>query len=260
MTRFRVLGCVQGELAPMSSVPLEKANTELKAIQFRAVTAFNRLRDDVGRLGSQADTPDLRRRIADSTQRFGELAQQFKESLSRHPKKDGPAAQKIIRDFQGLLKNSERLMTTAKEKEAATLPRLPASAALESEQGAAASADLERQALLEQEQKQQLLRVENELKFNEAMIEERDHAITEITGQIGEVHQIFQDLAVLVNDQGEMLDDIEANITRASERTQDAHTQIVRAERSQRRSRKTWCFATMLAVGALAILLLIVLA
>lgn len=61
---------------------------------------------------------------------------------------------------------------------------------------------------------QALLAVDNELTFNEAIIEEREQAINEISGQIGEVHQIFQDLAVLVNDQGEQLNDIEANITR----------------------------------------------
>jgi len=250
-----------GELAPLSGTQAaaDKANQDLRSIQFRAVTAFNRLRDDVGRLGTQADTPELRRRIAGGTQRFGELAQQFRNVVAKHPSKDGTAAQKIMRDFQGLLKNSERLLSTAKEREAASLPRrsgATAAAAVDE----ASRADIEQQALLEHHQKQELLQVEGELQFNEALIEERDQAVTEITGQIGEVHQIFQDLAVLVHDQGEMLDDIEANLTRAATRTMDAHTQIVRAERSQRRSRNTWCFLTLLAAGVVGILLLIVLA
>ena len=235
----------------------EKANQELRAIQFRAVTAFNRLRDDVARLGTQADTPDLRRRIAGSTHRFGELAQQFRDSVSKHPAKDATPTQKIMRDFQDLLKNSERLLSTAREREAASLPRAAGAAA--AQQDGASLADVERQALLEQQQKQELLQTEGELRFNESLIEERDQAITEITGQIGEVHQIFQDLAVLVHDQGEMLDDIEANLTRAATQTQDAHVQIVRAERSQRRSRNTWCFLMLLAAGVVGILLLVVL-
>ena len=37
-----------------------------------------------------------------------------------------------------------------------------------------------------------MLRIDNELVFNEAIIEEREQAINEISGQIGEVHQIFQ--------------------------------------------------------------------
>jgi len=102
-----------------------------------------------------------------------------------------------------------------------------------------------------------LHRIEGDVQYNEAVIEERDKAITEITGQIGEVHQIFQDLAVLVHDQGEMVDDIEANLTRAVHRTSDAHRQVVKAERSQRNARNTWCFLMMLGAGAVAILLLI---
>ncbi len=47
----------------------------------------------------------------------------------------------------------------------------------------------------------QLLAVNNELAYNEALIEEREQGITEIAQQIGEVSEIFQDLAVLVNDQ-----------------------------------------------------------
>jgi syntaxin 7 len=242
------------------------ANAELKGIQFRAVTAFNRLRDDVGRLGSAADTVDLRRRIADGGQRFKALAQEFRQKVAAHPARDSSAAQKLLRDFQGLLKSSERLMETARAKEAASLPRQPggaaasAAAAQQEQQSAAEREAAERQALLEAQRKQELLAVENQLQFNEAVIEERDHAIIEISGQIGEVHQIFQDLAVLVNDQGEQLDDIEANITRAAERAGDASVQISRAERSQRSARNRWCFLLMLTAVVLFILVLIILA
>jgi syntaxin 7 len=251
-------------LSPNASTGVDKANQELRAIQFRAVTAFNRLRDDVARLGSSVDTPDLRRRIAGSTHRFGELAQQFRDTVSQHPAKNTTSTQKIMRDFQDLLKKSERLLSTAREKEAASLPRssdgATTAAALQQQDSSQNQADIERQALLEQQQKQQLLQTEGELRFNEALIDERDQAITEITGQIGEVHQIFQDLAVLVHDQGEMMDDIESNITRAATQTQDAHVQITRAERSQRRARNTWCFLMMLTAGVVAVLLLIILA
>lgn len=241
------------------------ANAELKGIQFRAVTAFNRLRDDVGRLGTPSDTADLRRRIAASGERFKALAQEFRQRVAAHPARDSSAAQKLLRDFQSLLKTSERLMETAKAKEAASLPRQPAGAAMAAaaqqyELSAAAREAAERQALLESQRKQELLSIENQLQFNEAVIEERDHAITEISGQIGEVHQIFQDLAVLVNDQGEQLDDIEANITRAAERTADATVQIGHAERSQRSARNKWCFLLVITFVVLLILILIILA
>lgn len=98
--------------------------------------------------------------------------------------------------LQGLLKNWERLMEAAKAREASTMPRPSAAAAAVAAQSEAAAReaqqDQERQALLEAQRKQQLLQLDNELTFNEAVIEEREQAINEISGQIGEVHQIFQ--------------------------------------------------------------------
>ena len=44
--------------------------------------------------------------------------------------------------------------------------------------------------------------MDNEISFNEAMIEERDQGLREIEEQIGEANEIFKDLAVLVHDQG----------------------------------------------------------
>lgn len=47
--------------------------------------------------------------------------------------------------------------------------------------------------------------LDNEIAFNEAIIEEREHGIQEIQQQIGEVNEIFKDLAVLVHEQGTII-------------------------------------------------------
>lgn len=47
--------------------------------------------------------------------------------------------------------------------------------------------------------------LDNEIVFNEAIIEEREQGIQEIQQQIGEVNEIFKDLAVLVHEQGTMI-------------------------------------------------------
>jgi hypothetical protein len=47
-----------------------------------------------------------------------------------------------------------------------------------------------------------VLQLDNEVVFNEAIIEERELAIQEIQQQIGEVHEAFKDLATLVHAQG----------------------------------------------------------
>lgn len=53
--------------------------------------------------------------------------------------------------------------------------------------------------------RQEVLLLDNEISFNEAIIEEREQGIQEIQQQIGEVNEIFKDLAVLVHEQGTMI-------------------------------------------------------
>jgi syntaxin 7 len=53
--------------------------------------------------------------------------------------------------------------------------------------------------------RQDFIQLENETVFNEAVIEEREQGIREIHVQIGEVNEIFKDLAVLVHEQGYMI-------------------------------------------------------
>ena len=50
--------------------------------------------------------------------------------------------------------------------------------------------------------RQEIVLIDNEIAYNEAIIEEREQGIKEIQQQITEVNEIFKDLAVLVHEQG----------------------------------------------------------
>lgn len=50
--------------------------------------------------------------------------------------------------------------------------------------------------------RQELVLLDNEIAFNESIIDEREQGIRDIQEQIGEANEIFKDLAVLVHDQG----------------------------------------------------------
>jgi syntaxin 7 len=82
--------------------------------------------------------------------------------------------------------------------------------------------------------RQDFLQLENEVVFNEAVIEEREQGIREIHQQIGEVNEIFKDLAVLVNEQGYMIDDIDSHIESAHSATVQGNRQLVKAVKSQK--------------------------
>ena len=66
-----------------------------------------------------------------------------------------------------------------------------------------------------------------------------------------------QDLAVLVNDQGVMLDDIEANIERTADRTRAAGGELGRAEQYQRASRNKMCYILLVTAFVLIILVVV---
>ena len=53
-------------------------------------------------------------------------------------------------------------------------------------------------------QLQEQIEIEGEMEQNHVLLEEREQDIKEIQLQIGEVTEIFQDLAVLVSEQGEV--------------------------------------------------------
>lgn len=50
--------------------------------------------------------------------------------------------------------------------------------------------------------RQEILLLDNEIAFNEAIIEEREQGFRDIEEQIGQANEIFKDLAVLVHEQG----------------------------------------------------------
>lgn len=53
----------------------------------------------------------------------------------------------------------------------------------------------------EQQQRQDLLGLENEISYNQALIQEREQGIQEIETAMAEVHELFCDLGLLVSEQ-----------------------------------------------------------
>eukprot|EP00271_Cylindrocystis_brebissonii_P022789 TRINITY_DN890_c0_g1_i1.p1 TRINITY_DN890_c0_g1~~TRINITY_DN890_c0_g1_i1.p1 ORF type:complete len:293 (-),score=79.07 TRINITY_DN890_c0_g1_i1:457-1335(-) len=69
-------------------------------------------------------------------------------------------------------------------------------------------------------------------------IEERHDAVKEIEKQLLELHQIFMDMASLVESQGELLDNIENNVGTAVEHVQSGNKMLVKARELQKNTRK----------------------
>ena len=175
---------------------------------------------------------------------------------------------KLVKDLHATLKDFQRAQRACAERESTFLPQKEnvespkqaksgkkkgygatggnnngADVALSGERGgqfyqASQMVDEEQQhAPLLMEHKSQgqkeMTAVEIDMRFNDQLIEERERGIAEIQQQIGEVNEIFQDLAVLVNEQGNMIDDIEANIVSTAVRTKEAQKELTKADKSQ---------------------------
>lgn len=77
----------------------------------------------------------------------------------------------------------------------------------------------------------------------DAMVEirERHDAVRDLERSLLDLHQIFLDMAVLVEAQGEMLDNIENQVARAVDYVESGTTALVDAKKSQKSSRKMMC-------------------
>lgn len=112
----------------------------------------------------------------------------------------------------------------------------------------------------QQHQHQQRARLGAELALNEQLIEERDAGIAVIQRQIGEVNEMFQDLAVLVHDQGAQLLTVDAQVAATADRVEAGTQQLARAEARQRAARNRWLTCWLVAAGVAALIIIILFA
>lgn len=91
-----------------------------------------------------------------------------------------------------------------------------------------------------------------------AEIQSRDQEIVQIAQSIEELGSIFKELAVLVIDQGTILDRIDYNMEAVVEHTKTGIQQLERAERHQKNARPMKCIVClMVTIGILLIILVL---
>uniref|UniRef100_A0A3Q3XBS7 Syntaxin-7 n=1 Tax=Mola mola TaxID=94237 RepID=A0A3Q3XBS7_MOLML len=73
------------------------------------------------------------------------------------------------------------------------------------------------------------------------LIQERELGIRQLEADITDINDIFKDLGMMVHEQGEMIDSIEANVENAETYVQSGTQQLARAANYQRSSRKKIC-------------------
>ncbi|KAK2991969.1 hypothetical protein RJ640_017800 [Escallonia rubra] len=234
-----------------------------------AVSTFQRL---VNTLGTPKDTPELRDKLHKTRLHIGQLVKDTSAKLKQASETDHHAEvsaskkitdAKLAKDFQAVLKEFQKAQRLAAERETAYTPFVPQavlpSSYTDSEINVSSDKSQEQRALLVESRRQEVLLLDNEIAFNEAIIEERDQGIHEIQQQIGEVNEIFKDLAVLVHEQGTVIDDIGSNIESSHGATTQAKSQLAKAAKTQRSNSSLTCLLLVI-FGIVLLIVIIVLA
>lgn len=101
---------------------------------------------------------------------------------------------------------------------------------------------------------QQLLLFEEE---NTKVAEHREKEVIKIVQSIADLHDIFKDLAQMVQEQGTVLDRIDYNVEQTQTRVTEGYKQLQRAEMYQRKNRKMYCILILASVTLFMMILLI---
>ncbi|EEF34716.1 syntaxin-22 isoform X1 [Ricinus communis] len=234
-----------------------------------SVSTFQRL---VNTLGTPKDTPELREKLHKTRLHIGQLVKDTSAKLKQASETDHHAGvsqskkiadAKLAKDFQAVLKEFQKAQRLAAERETAYTPFVPQavlpSSYTASEIDINSDKSPEQRALLVESRRQEVLLLDNEIAFNEAIIDEREQGIQEIHQQIGEVNEIFKDLAVLVHEQGAMIDDIGSHIENAQAATAQGKTHLVKAAKTQRSNSSLSCLLLVI-FGIVLLIVIVVLA
>ncbi|KAL6606911.1 hypothetical protein ACP70R_042564 [Stipagrostis hirtigluma subsp. patula] len=238
-----------GGLPPRPPPPPPQAIVAHAVFQINTkVAALRRLADTLGD-GGGGDARAVRERIRRTRAEVTRLARNTARKLAE----DGAAAAvgpRLAIDFEAALREFQRVQRQViaaerKEKTAAAYrarfapPPSPAFAPPVARHaypnnGALASPNDQQSAaqqhgLVESRRTQELVLLDNEITFNEALVEEREREILKIQQEITEINEIFRDLAMLVQDQHTAIDIVKSNLETAAMETSKAEEQITQA-------------------------------
>ena len=170
--------------------------------------------------------------------------------------------QKLSREFQASGSEFQTIQRQALEKQraSASAARSAIDASDPSSLPKYSDEPLQQQQQQQQEQEQLRLASQDEVDFQESLIVEREAEIRNIEASVGELNELFRDVAHIVHEQGAQLDTIDNNVQNVAGDTRQADVELRSANRYQKSARgKACCLLIILAVVLIIIILAAVL-
>ncbi|KAL8761313.1 MAG: hypothetical protein Q9184_002555 [Pyrenodesmia sp. 2 TL-2023] len=236
---------------------------ELSVKLFRLTSNIARLSQQINLLGTKRETDRVRERVNDLLDEartgFKEAGEGVKkltawEDLNPSQKY---TQQKLSREFQASGTEFQALQRTAIEKQRASASA--ARTAVDSGDPTSAppysDANGQQQAQV-QEQEQLRLASQDEVDFQESLIIERESEIRNIEQSVGELNELFRDVAHIVREQGDQLNTIDANVENVRGDTRQADVELRSASRYQKASRNKAC-CLLLILGVVLVIIIL---
>ncbi|KAF2863958.1 SNARE domain protein [Piedraia hortae CBS 480.64] len=237
----------------------DKFTKQLSEQLFGLTAGISRLSNEVGLLGTRRETERVRERVQDllheTSDGFKSVGEGIKKIQARQDLNPSQryTQTKLSQEFGASLNEFQGLQRRALEKQRAS--QAAAKAALET-QGEDQSIEPD-SAQLQQEQR---LAQQDDVDFQESLIIEREAEIRNIQSSVGELNELFRDVAAIVHEQGQVLDLVSDNVTRTAEDTRRADVELRAASRHQRSARgKACCLLLILVIVLLVVVLAVVL-
>lgn len=220
----------------------------------------------VSEIGTPRDSTEKREKLHQTQHYTNQLAKEttsFLKDLAHLPQPSSASDQRqrkmqnerLRTEFSDALNHFQTVQRTAAEKERASVSRARA----HSGYGVAHFEQEEKKSddhLVSPgfSQTRQVLQMEEDVDLE--LIHEREEAIRKLEGDIKDVNQIFKELGVLVHEQGEGIDSIEANVESAQIQVEAATEQLTIARQYQNKIRKKKCCLLIAVVVLIAIIAL----
>jgi len=240
----------------------DKFTEDLSNQLFTLTANIAKLSQQINLLGTKRDTPRARERVHDLLEEtrdgFKETAEKIKtlnawENVNASQKY---TQQKLAREFGASGTEFQSLQRVAAEKQRQSASG--ARSAIESGDTSQLPSYSDDAPGSQQQQQQEQLRLapQDEVDFQESLIIERESEIRNIEQSVGELNELFRDVAHIVREQGEQMDVIEANVDNTVRDTRGADVELRQANKYQKAARGRMCCLLLIMLVILVVIIL----
>ncbi|XP_055351562.1 syntaxin-12-like isoform X2 [Paramacrobiotus metropolitanus] len=221
----------------------------------------------VRQIGTASDSTDMRERLHNQTHLIHNIAQDTGDKLkemSNLPPAMGQSEQrqqklikeKLVQQFTDALNRFQTAQRQAAEKERQSFVRARAHSNNAASQWHPFEDDSQRGYGQQSAVPQSQTTVQVEQEVDLQGLREREDAIRKLEADISDVNQIFKDLAIMVHEQGEIIDNIEAHVDSATVNVQHATQELNTARKYQSKSRRKTAILVIILIVIVLIIIL----